>query len=61
LSLDDKIGLYLPWLKGSNKEKIKISDILSHQAGLIPFIPFYKTSLLPNGQLNPIVYSDSLR
>ncbi len=60
LSLDDKIGLYLPWLKGSNKEKIKISDILSHQAGLIPFIPFYKTSLLPNGQLNPIVYSDSL-
>jgi CubicO group peptidase (beta-lactamase class C family) len=60
LSLDDKIGLYLPWLKGSNKEKIKISDILSHQAGLIPFIPFYKASLLPNGQLNPIVYSDSL-
>lgn len=60
IKLDDKIGLYLPWLKGSNKEKIKISEILTHQAGLVPFIPFYKTSLLPNGSLNPIIYSDSM-
>lgn len=60
IKLDDKIGLYLPWLKGSNKEKIKISDVLTHQAGLVPFIPFYKSTLLSNGKLNPLVYSDSL-
>jgi CubicO group peptidase (beta-lactamase class C family) len=60
LKLDDKIGFYLPFLKGSNKEKIKIYEILTHQAGLVPFIPFYKASLLPNGNLNPTIYSDSL-
>lgn len=60
IKLDDKIGLYLPWLKGSNKEKIKIHDILTHQAGLVPFIPFYKATLLPNGNWNKIIYSDSL-
>ncbi|MCF8428780.1 MAG: serine hydrolase [Bacteroidia bacterium] len=60
LKLDDKIGFYLPFLKGSNKEKIKISEILTHQTGLIPFIPFYKASLLPDGNLNPTIYSDSL-
>ena len=59
IRLDDKIGLYLPFLKGSNKEKIKIYEILTHHAGLVPFIPFYKTSLLPNGNLNPIIYSDT--
>ncbi len=59
IKLDDKIGLYLPWLKDSNKEDLKISDILTHQAGLVPFIPFYKATLLPSGQLNPIVYSDT--
>ena len=60
LKLDDKIGFYLPFLKGSNKEKIKIYEILTHQAGLVPFIPFYKASLLSNGNLNPTIYSDSV-
>jgi len=59
INLDDKIGLYLPWLKGSNKEKIKIYELLAHQSGLIPYIPFYKSTLLANGMLNPIIYSDS--
>jgi CubicO group peptidase (beta-lactamase class C family) len=56
ISLDDKIGLYLPWLKGSDKEKLKIKDIMLHQAGLFPFIPFYKKTLIA-GQLNPYIYS----
>jgi len=60
LKLDDKIGFYLPFLKGSTKEKIKIFELLTHQAGLVPFIPFYKASLLPNGKLNPTIYSDSI-
>ena len=56
ISLDDKIGLYLPWLNGSDKEKLKIKDIMLHQAGLTPFIPFYKKTLIA-GQLNPNIYS----
>lgn len=59
ISLEDRIGFYLPVLSGSNKEKIKIKDILTHQAGLVPFIPFYKNTLV-NGRLNPIIYSDSM-
>ncbi len=59
IKLDDKIGMYLPFLKGTDKEKIKIQDILTHQAGLTPFIPFYKSTLMPNGQLNPVVYADT--
>ncbi|MBW8686189.1 glycoside hydrolase family 3 N-terminal domain-containing protein [Chitinophaga rhizophila] len=42
LSLDAKLGDYLPWVKGTNKEGLKIRDILLHQAGLVAFIPFYR-------------------
>ncbi len=42
LDLTKKLGDYLPWTKGSNKENLVIENILLHQAGLVPFIPFYK-------------------
>ena len=42
LELDKMLGDYLPWVKGTNKEKLLIKDILLHQAGLKAFIPFYK-------------------
>ncbi len=42
ISLDKTLGDYLPWVKGSDKAGLKIKDILLHQAGLNPFIPFYK-------------------
>ncbi|WP_245901405.1 glycoside hydrolase family 3 N-terminal domain-containing protein [Chitinophaga ginsengisoli] len=42
INLDGKLGDYLPWVKGSNKEGLRIRDILLHQAGLVAFIPFYK-------------------
>lgn len=60
IDLDDKISLYIPWLNGTNKEKIKVYELLTHQAGLIPFIPFYKGTIFPNGLPNAIVYKDSL-
>lgn len=46
IDLDKKIGHYLPELKGSNKEFMTIRDILTHQAGLWPFLPFWKETLL---------------
>lgn len=42
LDLDKTIGDYISWTKGTDKAPIKIKDILLHQAGLNPFIPFYR-------------------
>lgn len=42
VDLHKTLGDYLPWVKGSDKAPLKLSDILLHQAGLVPFIPFYR-------------------
>ncbi len=42
ISLEKTLSDYLPWVNGSDKAGLKIKDILLHQAGLNPFIPFYK-------------------
>ncbi|MGG9970570.1 glycoside hydrolase family 3 N-terminal domain-containing protein [Ferruginibacter sp. SUN002] len=49
LDLKKKLGDYLPWVKGTNKENLSIENILLHQAGLTPFIPFYKEVINTNG------------
>ena len=45
LDLQKTLGDYLPWTKGSNKQHLKIFDVLLHQAGLKSFIPFYKETV----------------
>jgi len=40
-SIDKTLGDYLPELDTYNKAGLKILDILTHQAGLQPWIPFY--------------------
>jgi beta-N-acetylhexosaminidase len=45
LDLQKTLGDYLPWVKGTNKDTLKIWDILLHQAGLVAFIPFYKETI----------------
>ncbi len=42
IDLNKTLGDYLPWVKGSDKAALKLTDILLHQAGLNPFIPFYR-------------------
>lgn len=42
IDLNKTLGDYLPWVKGSDKAPLKLTDILLHQAGLVPFIPFYR-------------------
>lgn len=51
------LGDYLPYLKGSNKETLYIDEVLSHQAGLVAWIPFYLKSLEKNGRYKPGYYS----
>ena len=45
IDLHQDIGEYLPWLRGSDKEKISLRDLLAHQGRLLPWIPFYFNSL----------------
>jgi beta-N-acetylhexosaminidase len=45
LDIQNTLGYYLPWVRGTNKESIKIWDVLLHQAGLKAFIPFYKETI----------------
>ncbi len=39
--LNKKVSYYLPELDSTNKQNILIKDVLTHQAQLIPWIPFY--------------------
>jgi CubicO group peptidase (beta-lactamase class C family) len=45
IDLDKKISFYLTDLKGSNKEDMTIRDILSHQSGLWPYLPFWRQTM----------------
>jgi len=49
IDLKKTLGDYLPWTKGTDKAKLHIKDILLHQAGLVPFIQFYKETVDAKG------------
>ena len=62
LDLKKTLGDYLAWVKGTDKENLRIEDILLHQAGLVPFIPFYKETIdSSTGIPNPAIYSDKAK
>jgi CubicO group peptidase (beta-lactamase class C family) len=46
LNLDERLGKYIPEVTGETAYKsIVIREMMAHQAGLEPFIPFYKRTL----------------
>lgn len=54
VDLNKTLGDYLPWVNGSDKAPLKLKDILLHQAGLNPFIPFYREVIdTATGQPSP--------
>lgn len=53
------LGDLLPSTVGTNKEKIKIEDLLTHQAGLEAWIPFYLRTLTKKDAYRPGYYSHS--
>jgi beta-glucosidase-like glycosyl hydrolase/CubicO group peptidase (beta-lactamase class C family) len=57
INLDARMSDYLPLLKKSNKKKIKLKDVLTHQARLQPWIPFY-LSTISNSKLKESIYSN---
>lgn len=55
--LDKTLGDYLPEIdRESPYHNLTLRKVLAHQAGLIPWIPFYVKTLL-NGEPNPAIYS----
>ncbi len=55
--LDSTLGAYLPELvNGTSYQNLKMKDLLTHQAGLTPWIPFYTKTLL-SGQWRQEIYS----
>ncbi len=49
IDLKKKVGDYLPWVRGTNKENLQVENILLHQAGLVAYIPFYKETIDATG------------
>ncbi|MBX2914861.1 MAG: serine hydrolase [Cyclobacteriaceae bacterium] len=56
IDIHKKASVYLPELKKSNKKDFTIKDILTHQAGLWPFLPFWSSTVKDNLPL-PQYYS----
>lgn len=46
INLEQPMSDFLPDLKGTNKEAMTLTEVMSHQAGLISGIPFYKETML---------------
>lgn len=58
IDINKKVSVYLPELKGTNKENFTFKDILTHQAGLWPYLPFWQQTL-KDSTLLPEYYSHS--
>ena len=52
--LDDSLGSYLDFLKNTNKSSITIRNIMTHQARLKAWIPFYKETIQNDSIFNKI-------
>jgi len=61
LELDKTLGDYLPIARGTDKEGLTIRDILLHQAGLNPYISFYRETIDDKGTPKDSLYSNTLK
>lgn len=43
LNLDTIVGAYIPKARSTDKVNISVREVMLHQAGFIPFIPFYRS------------------
>lgn len=55
---DKILGYYLPWYRHSNKGDMLLRDMLAHQAGLVPFIPFWRNTLNEDKTFESGIFSD---
>jgi beta-N-acetylhexosaminidase len=55
-SPDETLGYYLPDFRKTNKGNIVMRDFLTHQAGLTPFIPFWKETIKKDGKFRRNIF-----
>jgi beta-N-acetylhexosaminidase len=48
--LDATLGTYLKYFRRGNKKNLTFREILAHQAGLMPWIPYWQTAIRKNGK-----------
>lgn len=56
LDLNDRLGEHLAWVKGTNKDSMIIRDMMTHQAGLPAWIPFYEKTQNADGTWDKTIY-----
>ena len=59
IDLNKILADFFPYLKGKDHGKLKLIDIMTHQAGLKAWIPFYKVTVDENGPMEEF-YSDEM-
>ncbi len=59
LDLNKTLADFFPYLKGKDHGKLKLIDIMTHQAGLKAWVPFYKVTVDENGP-KAAFYSDQI-
>jgi len=58
LDINKTLGYYLKDLGGTNKDSLLIRDVLTHQAGLKPYIPFWEKTI-DKGTLKAEYFTDA--
>ncbi len=56
IDINKKASVYLPELKNTNKKDITIIDMLTHQSGLVPFVPLWNQTV-QDSVFMPLYYS----
>ena len=59
VDLKKKLSDYLPWTRRTNKAGLTLENIILHQAGMVPFIGFYKETVDSAGNPKPELYRTS--
>ena len=58
LDLDGTLGDYLPKFRSSNKADMTFREMLTHQAGLQSWIPFWKSTIRKNGKFKWFTFKE---
>jgi len=59
LMLSDTLGRFFPYLKNTDKARIPLSDIMTHQSGFTDWIPFYLETMTKTG-LDTSIYCTAM-
>lgn len=59
INVNATLGDYLSELEGTNKQNLIIREVLTHQAGLKPYIPFWEKTI-ENGALKAEYFTDAV-